>query len=466
MALTLVSCGDPWEDHIAEGESGVNQSLLERLAGESDVSIFLGLLKEADLSAVLDGRNAYTIFAPTNTSIEALAPTLRNDKDALTRFVQNHIAVSTHRLNTSADTIQLTMLNGKILDLVASRIAGVTFHKANLGGADGLYHVLAGPLLPQQNLWEYITGHQDYAQNQFIAALNAYSLYTDGEEEDPQDSLLNNEFLQNLGDVRVEKDRYTYFVLANEVFEQGTNAFLPYVNYHNHADSSAQISRYHVVKDLVFAQAYDKESLPEELVSITGVTFPVDKNAITQTIQLSNGYVHILGSSTLPLTNKLIDLVVEGEYYSGFLASVAGSIGNSTFIRVRKDPDGVLFRDIMIQNHGLSGLRIQYDLPFLYSTIYDVYWRAVNDIQSNVFQQRLLMMGLPTVDEQGATVYPTLHDFPYTNVPLRNYDEVYLGSFELAEFRKVIAWLQAAAVTTNGNNTLVLDYLRFVPKVK
>jgi uncharacterized surface protein with fasciclin (FAS1) repeats len=459
-----IRCADPWDDHVNEGLTNVNQSLLQRLGEEVNVSIFLDLLKTSGLDKNLDGRNAYTVFAPTNESIQSLVTSLKTDPEALETFVQNHIAVSTHRLNTGGDTVQITMLNGKILDLVNSQIGGVAFAKANQGSANGLYHVINEALMPQQNLWEFINSNVDYMQNQFVLSLNTYNLLdTAAGQDDPEDEYLNNEFLHNLADVRVEKDRFTYFVLNNATFEQEVNGFLPYVNYRNEADSSLAISRYHIVKDLIFAQAYDLESLPDQLVSISGVEFPIDKNAIVETIPLSNGYVHVLNTATLPVANKLLDLVIEGEDFIGTTSSVP----NSTFVREKMDPSGNIFRDLMIQNHGVSSLGVRYALPYLLSTNYDVYWRAVNDIQANVFQQRVVMTDINMVeDEFGELRYPTFQEFPYMNVEVRNYNEVYLGEFELAELKRVNAFLTGAAVTTNGNNTIVADYLRFVPKVK
>lgn len=466
ISSLLQQCGDPWDDHINEGLTDINQSLMQRLENEAGASTFLSLLKEADLGVELDGTNSYTIFVPDNQSVGAIAAELRSDKAALSNFVKNHIAVSTHRLNTSSDTVQLTMLNGKILDMLSSRIGEVPFLKSNQGSSDGLYHILAGPLMPQQNLWEYINEQQDYKQNQFFASLSTYKLYEDGLVDIEDDSLLNNEFLHFAGDVRLEKDRFTYFVLQDAAYEKDVSTFLPYVNYRNEADSSREISRYYVARDLIVKQAYNKEGLPSELTTLSGGKLVVDKSSIVESIQLSNGYVHVLNAALLDdaqgLSNKLASFKVEGEEPSSFSHSRA----SNTFHRDRQDPNGLLFRDIMVQNHAVSMFTINYRLPYFLSTSYDVYWRAFNDIQANVFQQRVRILGPEYPGILGAPTRDELHFFPYMDVPLMNYDEVYLGSFELSEFQQVMAQLMAAASTANGVNTLVLDYLRFIPKVK
>lgn len=460
-----VGCSDPWDEHARDNEGLTNEPLLERLDKDSEASEFMKLLRASGVDKVLDGNNAYTVFVPENSRVQAVASSLQDDPEALERFVKNHIAVSTHRLNASADTVHLTMLNGKILDFVNSEIDGAAFTKANQAGADGIYHIITEVLMPRQSLWEYMDEHRGELQNAFIFSLNDYNLHDTAVVEDPEDYYLNNEFLREVGDVRDETQRFTYFVLKDADFTAEAQQFLPYVNYRNHADSSYAISQYHIVKDMLFDQAYDKDNLPAMLLSKSNVPFPVDKSAISHSVRLSNGYIHFLDRSTLPIANKLVDIYVEGEEPWTFSASVT----ESTFHRVRKDPYGELFTDIMVQNHGISSLSIFYSLPRMYSTTYDVYWRALNDIQANVFQQRVGIYEFdtrPSEEDPDVEVRREIYMFPYTNVELNDYNEVYLGEFNLTDYNRIVAALQSAATTAHGNNTLVLDYLRFVPKLK
>src|SRR5690606_33363407 len=117
----------------------------------------------------------------------------------------------------------------------------------------------------------------------------------------------------NVGDMRDENQRFTYFVLKDADFTAEVEQFLPYVNYRNHADSSYAIGQYEIVKDMLFKQAYSKDNLPAMLLSASNVPFPVDKSAISQSVRLSNGWVHILDRATLPVVNKLVDTYVQGE---------------------------------------------------------------------------------------------------------------------------------------------------------
>ena len=465
ILLLQVGCSDPWDEHARDNEGLTNEPLLERLEKESEASEFMKLLRTSGVDKMLNGNNAYTVFSPENSRVQAVAPSLQNDAEALERFVKNHIAVSTHRLNTSADTVRLTMLSGKILDFVNSEIDGAAFTKTDQAGADGIYHIITEVLAPRQSLWEYINEHKDEQQNAFILSLNDYNLHDTAVVEDPEDYYLNNEFLREVGDVRDETKRFTYFVLNDADFIAEAQQFLPYVNYRNHADSSYAISQYHIVKDMLFDQMYDKENLPAMLLSRSNVPFPVDKSAISRSVRLSNGWIHFLDRPTLPIPNKLVDVYVEGEQPWSFSASVA----ERTFHRVRKDPFGEFFTDIMLYDHGVSSLEVRYQTPRMYSTVYDVYWRALNDVQANVFQQQVGIFEFdtrPSEEDPGIEVREPIYEFPYTNVELNNYNEVYLGEFSLTDYNRIVPILRSEATTAVGNNTLVLDYLRFVPKLK
>src|SRR5690606_12209543 len=109
--------------------------------------------------------------------------------------------------------------------------------------------------------------------------------------------------------------------------------------------------------------------LPAMLVSASNVSFPVDKSAISQSVRLSNGWVHVLDRATLPLVHKLVDTYVQGEESWGFSESVTAS----TFHRVRQDPFGLFFTHIMYQNHKDSSQKVLYRTTRMCNTTYYVY---------------------------------------------------------------------------------------------
>lgn len=72
------------------------RTIVEALAADERFTIFLSLLKAADMTSLLNGDDRYTLFAPTNTAFNDLPPgavdTLLADKETAADFVERHIS--------------------------------------------------------------------------------------------------------------------------------------------------------------------------------------------------------------------------------------------------------------------------------------------------------------------------------------------------------------------------------------
>ncbi len=463
MYLSLIvagvsSCSDKWDDHLSNSDERTKNSIVQQISQESDLSEFTKLLIKSGLDKEIAQGNSFTVFAPANAALSNLSANIVNNQDSLRNFLQNHIAVSIHRFSAQQDTVSITMMNGKILDMVGNEIGEVAFNKSNLGSGNGVYHILSQSLVPKDNLWEYIKKNANYSQNQFIEHLNAYDLFNQKSDQET-DEFENNEFLKEIADVRREDRRFTYVLYANTAFEQFTEDFKTYVNYYDQADSTLKLSKFFTVKDLVFTGAYSKEDLPEVLVSRGGVEVQIDKSKIVNSISLSNGYVHIVNTPIVSIASKLLDIRIEGENVNSISES---GLRDKYFFRTKKDPNGEIFNDFMVRDHGKSALEVGYTLPRMYTTTYKVYWRAINDIQTNVFQQKLRIGGV-WID---GVLLGTIKDLGYKNVEVSDYNEIELGEVTIDDFSRIRAYLVASATTNNGQNTLTLDYLRFEPQIK
>src|SRR5690606_1784793 len=71
ILLLSVSCSDPWYEHARDNEGLANEPLLERLDKEPESSEFMKLLRSSGVDKVLDGNNAYTVFVPENSRVQA-----------------------------------------------------------------------------------------------------------------------------------------------------------------------------------------------------------------------------------------------------------------------------------------------------------------------------------------------------------------------------------------------------------
>ena len=112
------------------------------------------------------------------------------------------------------------------------------------------------------------------------------------------------------------------------------------------------------------------------------------------------------------------------------------------------------FREIYFYNHGTSEYWVHY-LPTVNSVKYKVYWVAVRDFNTT---------GTVTLFSQRVTFKtPTPATLPYTQVPLFNYNEVYLGEYTVTAYGPIDAFLVSFNSTNNTLNSLVLDYIKMVP---
>jgi hypothetical protein len=459
LAFAISSCTDKWDQHIEITDDITKNNIYEEISTKSELSEFTKLLKSSGYDEILAGSKSYTVFAPTNQAMGNIDPSILNNEESVAKFISNHIALSVYKTTSTSDTIGLKMLSGKVLDLLNNTISNVGISEPNKYSSNGVYHVINEVLTPKQSIWDYILSSGNlYAQNNFVQELSNIHIYPNNIDDTGEEDL-DNEFLYEAYNVKNENRKFTYFVMQNSLFESEFGRLLPYLNRPG-VDTTEYLAKHFAVKDLIFSGAYKLNDLPDTLISRFGVKIPVPKNNIVETISLSNGYVHVISNLNLSLEDKLITRVIEGEFPDVFVPNDKRA---NTFYRLKRDPNGLDFRDVMVQNHGVSLFEIGYRTPVLFSTKYKVYWRAINDIQANVFQQRLRIGG---VRDLNGIVQNTIMLFPYVNVPVNDFNEIFIGEFTLTNAGDIPLALIGNNVTTNGNNTLTLDYIKLVPVIK
>ena len=462
FSAMMYGCSKKWDARTEVTDPNLKGSLYERLSQNADLSEFSKLLVKSGYDKVLASSKTFTVWVPDNAALANLAPDVINDSLKLDRFIANHITLSALSVTMAADTLMVKMLDGKNLDFTSASISDAHIVTADQYASNGLFHIIDKALTPKLNMWEYILGSvQTWQQNNFIYSLESINIFpADSLAVNTGNPLLDNEFLKKVYNVGNEEKKFTYFLMADDAFETEETKLLPYL-ISGSQDSTENLSKYYAVRDMVFEGAYTRGTLPDTLISKFGVKVPINKSAIIgDPILLSNGIVYVMSSMDVKLEDRLVPTTIQGESPGGFTQTDKSLY---TYYREKEDPSGILFNDIMVMNHGVPLFGINYRAPNLYSTTYQVYWRAINDIQTNVFQQRLRVGGVEGTD---GTVTNPLAFFPYTNVELNNYNEVYIGEFTLQNIADVNMTLIAANSGTNGVNTLTLDYLKLVPVIK
>lgn len=466
--ISAVSCSNPWEDHNNTNDDNLSQNLNERLLNTSETSEFAKLIKETGLDAELSNSKTYTVWAPTNQAISAVDPSLLNTPDKKKLFVQNHIALTAYSSVSKKDTVHVQMLSSKYLEFkngtVIDESSVIT---PDLYASNGIFHIINKALEPKSNIWQYLknnagtssmsnymqtlTEFNIYKSDSIAKAFEFHAMYSDS---------LTNSYLKNVYNLNNEKNKYTFFLLENTGYTAEVDKLKPYLTKSNQ-DSTTTYASYFTVRDFAFHKAIAKDKLPDTLTSRFGVKVPINKNNIVREVHLSNGVIYVMSALDVPLQKRLLTTKIEGEKPIGFSRNDKRA---NTFYREKNDNNGVLFNDIMVQNHGAALFAINYNANNMYSTTYKVYWRAINDIQANTFQQSLRIGGTRQLD---GTVADPIAELPYTDVPPNVYDEIYIGEFNLDIAGSIdLISLIAANTGVNGNNTLTLDYLKLVPVIK
>ncbi|MFV8324422.1 fasciclin domain-containing protein [Flavobacterium sp. ZS1P14] len=475
LTIALVSCSNPWDDRENNGDANLGVNLSEAITNTTEVSLFGALLVQTGYDKILSESKTYTVFAPTNEAIYQLDKSILNDAKALKQFVANHIALTAYSSVRSGEKTQIKMFSDKYLTFRGSTmIDDATIVTADHYAANGVFHIINKALTPKLNIWQYINSKAGVsATSDYLLSLKNFSIYKAdidakvGAAPGYLADSLSNSYLRNVYNLNNEKNSYTFFLMQDAGYNAEVDKMKPYLIKTSNVpttDSTAIYSKYFTLRDMAFPKAYKLNELPATLTSRFGVEVPIDKTQIVgEPIQLSNGIVYIMKKVDVRLDKRLVTTKIEGEknntYFNGGR--------NAIYYRDKKDPLNLLFNDVIVQNPGTAMFMLDYDAKDLYSTTYKVYWRAINDFQTNVVQQSLRFAGKYVMDNNGRTVSDVIGTLGPISVQANFYNEVYIGDITLTKARNIdLISLIAANNTTNGNNSLTLDYLKFVPVLK
>lgn len=477
--ISFSSCQDKWEDHIEVKNPDLQRNLFEVISSDSDFSKFTELLNKSGYANELKSSKNFTLILPTNAAIDEAANVVDfNDTLAVRSFIGYHIINSIYNLNTSIDTIRARNLRYKYVDFVSSKLDDIVPKQSNIVTQNGVYHIVDKALTPYKNIYDFLISFNG-GLSQKTALLSFDTLTT---IEDSIWIKRNPVFQSNVRNPMVnETQKYTYFILEDSFYDQEYNKLLPFyhTNYtaegHRPDSTSEFFTKMNLLRDLIVPGDYSIANMPDTLVSLSGFQFKLDQSQIISSNKVSNGTVYYVRSLPYELKNQVREFKILGASPSGF--SQADKRGN-TYYRTKIDQDGNPYNDIQVFGHGISEFYISYVKRASYSVSYNVYAKAISgligDPQNNVaepyrtsfdqfFQFKNNVTGLFNMqvnNAEGALVNKFTH-----KVVRLNHDEVFLGKFTQAEFGNLNLRLVSAAntSTTTGQNTLILEYLRFEP---
>ena len=477
IGLFLSGCKDKWEDHNKIQDSILAENLLMQIQNNPDLSKFAEFLNKTKYDKVVASSKTFTIWAPTNQALKNLDPSIVSDIAKLKPFVANHISDQSYFTSMPNPVLTIRTLNGK--NILFSK---TKFEEANIITADryvgnGVLHTIDMVILPKMNAWEYLNNASASLQKAFLQSLS-YTFRDSSRAEvigiDPKTGVpilregtgyfAKNYFLQRAADISNEDAKYTFVVLTDAAYSAEKTKLSKYFTVNNplatparNAFVSDSITNWNIVKDLAFKGDYTLASLPDTLTSNDSTRIHLDKSAIVQTIKVSNGVVYVMNKVDYRMSRKIKPVVVEGENY----VSYYGNNGTRSTITRRNPYTNADFREIYFYNTGVSSYWIKYQ-PTLYTATYKVFWVAVRDFNTTAVAPAVPVMFFQRLAFVTTALLPA---FPYKQVDILNYAEVYLGDYTVNSYGKMDTFLVGAANTTNGQNSLVLDYIKMVPVI-
>jgi hypothetical protein len=479
---TIISGCKKWDDHIEVNSPDLTKDLQTAIAEDPNLSKFAELVTKAGLDTLLRSSKTYTVWAPSNTALATLDPSISNDPTKLRSFILNHVSYQLYFTRDAQTSIRIGMLNGKYNNFLGNKFEDATLTSADKYVKNGVLHITDKYILVLPSLWDYINSTvAQYTQNSFIAGLNyptfdpslavidSISSSTGLPVYHPGTGIvIKNTFNERTFDTRREDKQYTYFVIANAGFTLKSDSLKPYFNTGVVAKTDS-LAKWNTVKDLIVDILYPTSaSLPPVIFSKFGVPIPISASTIIETKKVSNGIVYVLSSSAITTASKFQQVRIEAENQSGF--SRTDKTGNINY-RVRRNPvTGQNYNDLYVSatnvtGTGVIGFYSYYTLSEMPSMKYNVYAAGVNDFQTGAVLQNISANYL--VSSTPTPVYTLLSGFAH-NVPLSSvagaYNEVLLGQFTSTLYGTLeMRLIQANATAVATNTPSVLDYLRIVP---
>ncbi len=472
ILFILSSCQkDEWNKRNKITDPSITQNLMEEIKANQNLSLFASYLTKTGYDKVIESSKTFTVWAPTNDALKAIDQSYITDTAQLRLLIGNYIANQAYFTADATPSVRVKTLSGKNVIFTKTKLNDATISSNDERAKNGVLHVLSEAFTPQLNAWEYITQMDSTSlQNKFLQTLQYGKVNPDSAELiglDPKTGapiykpgtgiVLRNRFLQKVN-INNEDSVITYIVLTDAAYADEENKLIPYFTDTTQAMTDS-LAQWNLIKDFAIDGLVSPDSLSATLYSDKdSVKIHIDPSSIVKTVKVSNGIVYVLNSLNYEMDTKIKPILIQGER---FYDRMDPTVGYS--IRKRRNPNtDSIFNDILVQNYGISSFWLRYTST-LNTVTYKAYWVAVNDFQTNTFPMMLAFKS--HTDTAFADPKNIAYDvrLPYTTVEQNDYSEVYLGNFTPSLYGLEDLFVVGNNVTTNGNNTIVLDYIKLVP---
>lgn len=374
-ALFLSSaCNDEWDNHYKDKGINANQTLLETIKSDADLSDFYQLVEACGVAdSLLNASRVYTVWAPVNDAVnlDSLMTEIENGHrdEVLVRFIEAHMTNYLHAANGVKETNPILLLNKKVVSFIGSgdeytfNEIPLMMDQSNQRVRNGILHKLGASVEYKMNLWEYLaTDERIDSLSNFLYSYNLRTFNEGASIQGPTvngavtylDSVFNTSNIwfntygsrevAGFGDISNEDSLYTMFAITNDVWSKMVPVVNEYFNFYRDTTNaylydSIQFAtaRKHLCNYLVFSEKEQKfVETPGHIMAnyrYYATNFTTSKNEVRRTFpkaklmegviesrEMSNGTIHVTDQfSYNPLDLWLDTIKIEGETFGDWL---------------------------------------------------------------------------------------------------------------------------------------------------
>jgi len=504
-ALVMSACKKQWGQRDAVTDQQLNVNLMQQIQANSNLSTFASYLIKIGYDKLLSGSKNYTVWAPTNAALASIDPAVVADTAQLHVFVNNHIANLTYLTTTiQGGTIRIRTLNGKNVTFTPTTVEDANITSFNQYVSNGVLDVIDKALTPKLNIAQFIRSLTTVGLQQQAYVVRNDSTYVDTTKATvssinpttgkpilvPNTGVVTvNKYYNKVAAINNEDSTYTYFVLTDAAYTNERNKVSKYfATVTNSVDSTFNLlAGFNVLKDVVVRGLVSPANLPASLTSVNGIPVPIDKTAIVQTYNASNGIVYVMSAMNFDITTKIPTITIEGEKASFYIRSdfTTSQLLNN---RLKLDNNGVQYHDLTIKGSTFAVPFAAYKLTNLNTCQYKVVIRAPNDTAvthipaPGNMSERITFGQITAITNSGGTQTPvTAVTYPYQTLTPYIYTEVQQtpatagtvvagqtinvvnGNLNVLKITSINMYVMGANSTTANANNVLVDYIKLIP---
>lgn len=158
--LAMGACSDfnDYNEAAPDANPTGNQTLWQNICADPELSNFKTLVERAGFSEALSGSHYYTVWAPTNASLNLADYEGVSSAKLLSQFVKNHVADYNYTISRDTASKVITLNDKSYVWEKAGTTSfdGIQVLKANIGCSNGVMHTLGGVAPYYASAYDYI----------------------------------------------------------------------------------------------------------------------------------------------------------------------------------------------------------------------------------------------------------------------------------------------------------------------